>query len=365
MRVGRNPPAWLVGAAGLAIGVVIALKVLVQNGMDPSIFLALGEESPVQSAYARGLLGEVSTRHDLGHDGKFFFAQANDPWYVNPQRNAAVLDKPQYRGGRMLFPMIAGGFGLFPPEVIVWSMLVTNLLGLALGAILAARLAMLWGATPWLGLGVPLNIGLLFELDIGGAGILAYACCLAAVYALVRDRTWLASLLLAAAALSREVMVAFALGVFFLWWLEERRALWRILVTPIVAMAVWNAYLWFRLMGVSGVGGAQKLFAAPFVGLFEGVRWWATDPIDLLVNVALVAVVIAFIPLALRSRLPIAWGALPFVALATMLSVNVWREPFDIARALAPIFTAFPFLIMVTNRDPAPSSFDALTQGPP
>jgi len=351
VTVRAEAPPWLVGAVGLAIGSVIALKVLIPNAMDPTIFIALGEDAPVQTEYAVRLLGEVTTRRDFGHDGKFFFAQANDPWYLEPDQNAVVLDRPAYRGQRMLFPLIAGGFGFFPPSVVVWAMLITNLLAMAIGAFLAAKLATSWGASAWLGIWVPLNIGLLFELDIGGAGIVAYACCLGGLYALVAQRTWLAPILFAAAALSREVMVLFAVGVFALWWLDRRELPWRIVVTPLIAMAVWYVYLHERLAGVPGVGGGTENFAPPFVGLAEAFRWWIRDPINLLYDLPLFAVIVAFVPLAFRNRSPIGWGALPFVALAMILSVNVWREPFDLSRALVPVFTAIPFLIVLPRRE--------------
>ena len=155
MSAVKSPSSWVVGVAGLAIGVVIALRLLIPNGMDPTVV---------------------------------------------------------YRSQRMLFPLIAGGLGSFPPGVVVWSMLITNLLAMGIGALVAAELATRWGASAWLGLAVPLNIGLIFELDIGGAGIVAYTFALAALLALVATRVWFASLLFAAAALSREVMVAFAVG---------------------------------------------------------------------------------------------------------------------------------------------------------
>lgn len=353
-RVG--PSAWVVGAIGLIIVTAFALRILIPTGMDPTVFLALGEESPIQTDYARGLLGDVATRpNNLGHDGRFFFPQANDPWYLDPARHAAVLDRPMYRGQRMLYPLIAGGFGLFPPGVVAWSMLVTNLIAIAIGAWLAARLATSWGVSSWLGLAVPLNVGLIFEIDIGGAGVLAYVFCLGGVYALVTDRTWTAAILFAAAALSREVMAAFAVGLFTLAWLDGRRFLWRIVVVPVLAMAVWYAYLRSRLTGVTGAGGAVQIFAAPFVGMWQAFRSWATNMDDLVVNVVILAIVATFMILALRSRLPLAWGALPFVALATTLSVHVWREPFDLSRALVPVFTAAPFLLVVARRDaPAP-----------
>jgi hypothetical protein len=230
-------------------------------------------------------------------------------------------------------------------------MLVTNLLAMAIGAVLAAKLAAAWGASTWLGLWVPLNVGLLFELDIGGAGILAYTCCLGAMYALLKDRTWLASILFAGAALSKELMIAFAAGVFILWWYERRVYAWRIIITPLAAMAVWNVYLWFRLDGIPGTGGNSGNFGFPMAGFFEAFRTWVEEPLTLLVSLVLLAVLVAFIPLALRSRMPIAWGALPFVGLVVFLSANVVREPFDFSRAIVPVFTAFPFLILVPRRD--------------
>ena len=360
----RGAPAGLVGLAGLAIGVAIALRILIPHGMDPTVFLALGEDSPIKTGYARRLLGDVTTRRDLGHDGRFFFPQANDPWFLDPGSHAVFLDRPVYRAQRMLFPMVAGGFGLFPPWVVAWAMLATNVLAMAIGAAVAAKLAATWGASTWLGLWVPLNVGVLFELDIGGAGILAYTCCLGATYALVKDRIWLASTLFAAAALSKELMVAYAAGVFILWWYDRRRYLWPIIVTPLAAMAAWTAYLWFRLDGILGTGGNTGNFGLPLVGFAEAFRAWIQEPLNLLVSLVLLAALVAFVPLALRGRLPIAWGALPFVGLVVVLSANVLREPFDFSRAILPVFTALPFLIMVPDRDVMSLPTDDPTEEP-
>jgi hypothetical protein len=354
---------WLVGLLTLVLGVILALRVLIPNDMDATVFIALGEDSRIQTTYAQRLLGDVATRDNLGHDGKFFFAQANDPWYLEPERNAVVLDRPIYRAQRMLYPVIAGGFGSFPPNVVVWAMLITNLLALAVGAYLAARLAVAWGGSAWLGLWVPLNVGLLFELDIGGSGILAYACCLAALLAMTRDRIWLASALFAAGALSRETMVAFAAGVALLWWLDRRRILWQIVAAPLAAMAVWTAYLLVRLEGLPGIRGGTKNFGPPFLGLFEAIRSWLHHPIELFMSVVLLSVVVAFVPLAVRGGLPIAWGALPFVALVIVTSANVLGEPSNLSRALAPIFTAFPFVILVGDRSRSSRTPEVATEG--
>jgi hypothetical protein len=315
--------------------------------MDPTIFLAFGEDAVPQTAYAQRLLGSVETRPAAGHDGKFFFIQANDPLYLHPEQNAAYLDRPAYRSQRMLFPLVAGGFGLFPPAVIVWAMLAINVLCLGIGAFIAARIATIWGASPWIGLSVPLNVGLIFEVFIGGSGVLAYLCCLGAVYALVVGREWAAAALLAAAALSREAMVAFPIGIFVLVWIRTRKFAWSLVVVPLLAVATWQVYLRFRLARIPGSGGAWPIFAPPFVGMYRAFRYWITDPSDLLLNLAMVIIVAAFLLRSVESRLSIVWGALPFIALSTVLSEYVWREPFDISRALAPVFTAAVFLLFV------------------
>jgi hypothetical protein len=196
-----------------------------------------------------------------------------------------------------------------------------------------------------------LNIGLILELAIDGAGVVAYACVVGAVYALVKGKTWAAALLFAAGALSRESMLVFAVGVFFLQWLERREFLWRIVSVPLLALVGWHIYIRLRLAGVSGVGVRFENFAPPFVGIWQALQSWATDPINLVVGMAMLVIVAAFTVLAVRSRLPIAWGALPFVGLATVLSVYTFRNPLDLARVLAPVFTAAAFLLAIPGRD--------------
>jgi hypothetical protein len=132
------------------------------------------------------------------------------------------------------------------------------------------------------------------------------------------------------------------------------------LITPLIAMAVWQAYLQLRLAGISGVGGAPRIFSVPFLGMWEAIESWTGDPRRLIMVLVILGIVARFIPLALRGRSPIAWGALPFVALTVVLSVEVWREPFDLSRALAPVLTAAAFIFLVPKRD----SVSARTEPP-
>ena len=141
----QQSPAWIVGIVGFALAAWWSCASLFPTGWTrrPSLVWRRGAWSRPSTHV--GCWGTSETRPNLGHDGKFFFAQANDPLSLQPERHAAFLDGPLYRAQRMLFPLIAGGFGLFPPGVVVWSMLVTNLLAMGVGALLAARLAIRWG----------------------------------------------------------------------------------------------------------------------------------------------------------------------------------------------------------------------------
>src|SRR5690606_19508433 len=127
------------------------IRVLAETGWDATVFVAFGEEATPTREYAEERLGEVFLRRAQGHDGKFFFVQSNDPWVIDPEENALVLDRPLYRSQRMLYPALAGGGGLFGPETIVWAMLVVNLLAMGVGTWVTARIAMEMGGSPWWG----------------------------------------------------------------------------------------------------------------------------------------------------------------------------------------------------------------------
>ena len=100
-----------------------AARLLSDADGDVTVFAAFGEDDVATRNYAEDRLGDVYLREDLGHDGRFFFVQSNDPWMLDPVENISVVDRPLYRAQRMLYPRLAGGAGLFNPESITWMML--------------------------------------------------------------------------------------------------------------------------------------------------------------------------------------------------------------------------------------------------
>ena len=160
MATRRLSAPLVVGIVGTILASLVVLRVWTAFERDQTIFVAFGIESTDINDYAEAKLGrEVAKRAALGHDGKYFFVQANDPLLLEPGENIAVIDRPLYRSQRMFYPILAGGGGLFSPDVIVWALLIVNLIAMGVGTWTVAHLAMEMGGSPWWGLAFALNIG--------------------------------------------------------------------------------------------------------------------------------------------------------------------------------------------------------------
>ena len=194
----------LVGGVGLLLAVLVVVVELPRFDWDPTAFTSFGEDATAISSYAQERLGDVWLRPELGHDGRFFFVQANDPWLRDPVDNAALLDRPAYRSQRMLYPVLASGMGVLGPESIVWGLLIVNLLAMGLGSWAVASIATTMGGSPWWGLAFVLNLGLVTEMNIDGAGVLAAATAFWAVAMMLRNRTsWAIAMLVLAGSFAR------------------------------------------------------------------------------------------------------------------------------------------------------------------
>ena len=328
------------------VGVIYVLRIMIPYHMDPTIMLAFGEDAPDQAQYARALIGHVTVREAFGHDGQVFFVQANDPWFLQPDLHAVHFDRPVYRAQRMGYPTIAAGFGLFPPAVVAWTLPLVNICALAAGCLAASRLARLLGGSSWLGLAFCLNPGVLSEVDISGGGVLALAFGTFGVLAAEREKLWPAAATLTGAALSRETMLAFAAAVAWILWRRRIRRWWLLLAVPVATAAAWAIYVRIRLGGLPSTA-FRELATYPFAGPIEAFAYWRQEPLSLLTISAFLAVCTAFAIRVVASRQILGWAALPSLLIASGLSVSVWRFPYDIARALAPVLLAYPLLAFI------------------
>lgn len=332
-----------VGLSGLAIGLLIALRLLSAHSWDPTVFLAFGEDSTAIDEYARTRLGDITVRADIGHDGRFFFVQATDPWITDRAVAADLLEPPRYRAQRMLYPLLASGFGLLPDAFLPWTLLGLNLIALGIGSWALAVLAVRLGASRWVGLIFAVNPGNILEIQIGGAGVVALMFFMLGLLQLEKYRSVVpAGLWFAASVLTREVMILMVIGSAAFWLRQKSRVPWALLVLPAVAAGSWALYLRAVLPAGPTVSYAVGW---PLVGLWEAAQVWVHLPLDLVVGSALLIMLIVFSFRAVQNPSFLSWGALGMVLLVPLLTKLVWLRFFDFARAIAPVLPAYALLI--------------------
>jgi hypothetical protein len=224
-------------------------------------------------------------------------------------------------------------------------MLIVNIVAMGLGSWAVAWLASTLEGSVWWGLAFLFNIGLISELNVGGAGVVASAAAFGAIAFLLRGWIPAGIALLALAALSREVMLIVAAGsAFYLWRRGEKRQAFAAWLIPLMAVVVWAMYLRFRIDVDSGLNEVQEI-GLPFVGIIEAFSYWITSPIDLIVGLAMLLVLVLFVRRTFAQDNIVGWGFLGFVPLALMLTEQVWHSYYDITRAIAPLLTAFALLV--------------------
>lgn len=336
-----GPPPVALGVVGAAVSLCLLLPILVANDWDPTLLVAFGEESHANLAYAESLLGEVDARPSLGHDGRFFFAQAIDPWLNDPETLRSVLDLPAYRTQRMLYPMLAGFFGIASAPIVVWTLVALNIFSFGVGTWATALVARGMGASSAWGAAFVLNLGMISELLVSGGGVVALAAALVAVAALQRNRFGFAVVALAASVLSREVMLLSALGIA-LWLFRRGRRLDAAVAAavPTAAVLAWAGYVRSRFGWEVGTEQVQGI-GVPMKGVFEAVGVWRNEPIDLAVGLLVISILVVFSLRAIQRDWLVGWMALGFVPLSLLLSRAVWLNYFDISRGVAPVITAF------------------------
>lgn len=355
----------VIGLIGSLAACLFAVRLLAGFDWNPSTTIKFGEEFTAQNEYGEALLGEIVLAPQAGHDGKFFFSQAMDPLYLEPEVHAIHLDRPAYRAQRMLYPTLASLGGSLPAKATAWGLIVVNVIAMGAGTAYTALVARGMGLSPWFGLAFTLNPGFFIDIAIDGAGIVAGAGLMAGIYYTMRREIPAAAVALCAAALSRETMLIAAAGLGLYLLKERRRVPWPFMA-PFAATAAWWLYVHSRLQE----GASQDLQAVglPFVGFARAARRWLTEPDSLVsfaVGVLLILVSLSLLLRSARTPTELGWATAGFAALGLMLSEPVWHRYFDSTRALAPVFTAYliliPALVKGTRTADAPRPEPAVT----
>ncbi|NIQ81635.1 MAG: hypothetical protein GTN93_26785 [Anaerolineae bacterium] len=346
----KGHSAILVSLLALLIAGLFVGRILSEFDWNPSALIKFGEVFTEQNEYAEDLLGDIVLSPQAGHDGKFFFSQAMDPFYLESDVHAVYLDRPSYRAQRMLYPTVASLGGLLPPTATAWGLIVVNVLAMGLGAGFTALVAMEMGLARWFGLAFVLNPGMLAGLAIDGAGVLTTAGLMAGVYYVLKGQLWSAAAALTVAALSRETMLLGAAGLGLYWIWKHRKIPWA-LGLPFVGVAAWWAYVHWRLG--DGLSQDTQALDAPFVGLIEAAQRWGFAPehfVDASAAFVLLLASILIFVRSIRNPTALGFGVSGFAVLGVLLSAPVWLKYFDSSRALAPVLTAYVLLVPAASK---------------
>ncbi|CAN5849786.1 hypothetical protein BH23ACT4_BH23ACT4_01220 [soil metagenome] len=334
---------WGLFLGGVALFLALTLPILAKGGWDPTVFVKFPESFPEFVVYGEELLGEIRVAPEAGHDGKFYFVQAMDPFYLAPDENAIFIDRPTYRAQRMLYPTLAGAAGLAGPWATVWALYGLNIVLIGLGCVVTGMVAKQLGASELFGLGFGVNLGMLSAGLVDTAEILGFALLMLGLYLCLRQSWKWMTVALTLSVLARETMLAGVVGIA-VYLLMTRRRIPRHLVWAIVLPLAWFAYLQVRIGYLPGYDDTASTLGLPLFGFVEAFGEWISEPVqfaNLATGVIFMALAVLFVVRVVRKRDILTSVGAPFFFVALLMSVVVWRQAFDSSRALAPLMTLY------------------------
>lgn len=276
-----------------------------------------------------------------GHDGQIFYAVALD---LRGEWVPEILLSAPYRYRRILYPALASGFGTMGGTGLLWGMILLASLpvGLAAGAagwiVTHPSFGHRWRLAGWAPVAVVLNPSTWLSARMLTADNLALALGMLGVVAFLRRRDGLAIAGLAAAALTKEPAIAFAVGLAgYLWFNGNRLRAIRLAIGAGLPMLVWWLYIAAAVGNPLDSGGNV---VAPFVGIVKSLPAWPhQSPRDWFYLTTVFVAVTASVWVLARGRRLWAWLVAPQLLIALMSSHLVWHLGNNAIRAFGPLLT--------------------------
>ena len=297
------------------------------------------------------------------YDGAYFYAIARDP-LATGQAHHLLDEAPYYWGhpayGWLAWLASAGG----RPRAVPDALLAVGLLSIFVAGAAASLLARALGWSPWGGLVVALNPGLVFAVNSDTSEPLGAALLLLGLAAYARGRRGWALGLFAALCFVKEplVLVPLAIAAWELW--RTRRPPF---VAAVVPAVLWWLYLRIHL-GAFPFGQGSERLTAPLAGwkralLDAASQSWnrgvdtaqlgqAAVPLIIVVGLAILVAGIY----ALRLRSVVAPAFLAIAVLYACITPNGVQYPKDLIRELALVLTLLPFVLAARATPAEPAS---------
>jgi len=328
--MGREVPGiWrqtiLVGFAGIALAAVfLSLEFwrLSESNLSHGVTgpFTIGSSWQLPSALSdRGL--DVELTPGLGYDGQWYLGQAFDPLLVN--NLSATFDMPRYRARRPMMSIAGWVIGAGQPGAIPYALLAVGIASAGVSCAATAGICLLYRRSRWWALTVAFIPGMLVAIGYGTAESLAIALSAVGVYLALRHKLGLAGLAFAAAGLTKETYLGFAVAVagYLLFQtiepLKQRVGDAAIVVLPgLTSLLLWWFYVDLAVpRDAESISGASA-FTLPFGGWLKATRTisagkyladFPINPFGPLFILGTLALILTSLVLAFRTHCMITW----------------------------------------------------------
>ena len=311
--IGAVAPAILLWAQSEAVGGIEGL-------------LQVGETSDVRPLI-QSQLGNIPLAPGPGHDGQIYYAIGLD---LSGDEVGPLLDHAGYRYRRILYPLLASGFGLLEGSALLIGMIVVTIASTAVAAGTTAAVATRVGISEWAALAVLLNPGVWLSVRLLTSDTLALALTTAGLMAL-GARLAVPAVSFALSTLAKDVFVVTPIGLA----VGRDRKRWILAGISLLVLAAWMTWLTLTLGdGFTGRGNV----ALPFVGLVDGSANWPNLDLEELVYLGFgLVTVLTGLVVGIARRTWLRWSILGWTGLALISSNWVWDFGNNAARAFAPL----------------------------
>ncbi|HJR59046.1 MAG TPA: hypothetical protein VJ813_06610 [Vicinamibacterales bacterium] len=349
---------WFVAGAAFTLMAMNA-----QGGGTWASLLRVGSDNPALGRL-QSELGPIVTPDRTGHDGQLYYLIARDPFAeATTPGDLAGFDNngPRYRYRRILFPLLAGGFGQFGGKVTLAGMISLVVFGMGLATVAVADVASQLRLRGGAALLAAFNVGALISAMILTADALALGLAMSGVALSIRRKFGLAIAAFGLAALTKEVYVLVPLSVAA-WQLSERRprVAAAVAIIPLLPLLAWSIWVW---VFIPETVEETRHFGPPLSGILTSAVHWkqrlGRNYVQLfLAGYALLSLLVAIAMLAVGHSRPMRWVAAPWVLTALCSTAAVWKVPGNAARGFSILWPVGMLLLVERLRSRPPSRSD-------
>jgi len=366
---GERPIALACAAIAVATTGAAVVASLGARDWSPTALIRMSSTEPMARLAREAEPGFQFVTPGGHYDGVYYYTIARDPFARGEAHG--LIDRPGYRYGHAGYGWLAGVVSLGRADLVPSALLAINLVAVAVAAFVGSALARQYGWSPWGGVAVALNPGIIYAATVDTSEPLGLAVLALALLAWTRRRWILGAAALVALCLIKEPFILVPAGLAA-WEVVEavrgraapdlRRRLLLLAAGPL-AFSAW--YLYLRItFGHFPFTEARDLTTWPVKGWVDSFRMAATlgngefeasqlgtAAVPLLATFG-AAIVIGLV-LAARARTPLDLVYLPLALLVCGLSWLGLLYPKDLIRELAMPLALLPAVVAGAVRRPS------------